>query len=169
MFFSAVLLALSALSASAEPPITPPQSAPVDCEPSFSGPFAIAPVNISVTPAGSPATPGGYGGTSGPSPLPTACDSPSTLSLTLSGGILLTNQERTGNIAPNHQLQFDNPLQAGAIYTGGFSACANGSLALGGSTVFYSCVSGAFTNIFDISLGSQCAPVGIAIEPLINC
>jgi hypothetical protein len=46
---------------------------------------------------------------------------------------------RIGYIADNRQLQFDGPPQAGAVYTAGFSACPDGTLALGGSNVFYAC------------------------------
>lgn len=52
-------------------------------------------------------------------------------------------------IAANYQFQFDAPPQAGAIYTTGFSLCANGSLALGGSAIFYQCLSGSFYNLYD--------------------
>ncbi|ORY17329.1 hypothetical protein BCR34DRAFT_611064 [Clohesyomyces aquaticus] len=40
-------------------------------------------------------------------------------------------------IVANYQFQFDAPPQAGAIYTGGFSVCPNGTLAIGGSRNLY--------------------------------
>ena len=52
-------------------------------------------------------------------------------------------------VASNYQFQFDAPPQAGSIYTGGFSLCANGSLAVGGSAIFYQCLSGTFYNLYD--------------------
>ncbi|KAM7216120.1 hypothetical protein V8F06_008495, partial [Rhypophila decipiens] len=54
---------------------------------------------------------------------------------------------RTRYIASNFQLQFDAPPQAGAIYTGGFSHCPNGTLAVGATTIFYQCHSGGFCNL----------------------
>lgn len=75
------------------------------------------------------------------------------------------SQSRTGYIASNFQFQFDGPAQAGAIYTSGFSACSNGSLALGGSAVFYECASGDFYNLYDRSWAAQCSPVEIIILP----
>ena len=99
----------------------------------------------------------------------TACNAPGTLALTLKDGKLLDSQGRTGYIASNFQFQFDNPPQAGAIFTGGFSVCGNGSLALGGSTVFYSCSSGSFSNLYDRNFAAQCVPVNIGIVTLTNC
>lgn len=61
------------------------------------------------------------------------------LQVTLKGGVLTDILGRIGYIADNHQLQFDAPPQAGAIYTAGFSACPDGTLALGDSNVFYAC------------------------------
>lgn len=75
------------------------------------------------------------------------------------------SEERTGYIASNFQFQFDSPPQAGAIYTSGFSACSNGSLALGGSAVFYECDSGDFFNLYDRSWAAQCSPVEIIMLP----
>lgn len=74
-------------------------------------------------------------------------------------------QGRTGYIAANYQFQFDEPAQTGAIYTAGFSVGANDSLALGGSAVFYQCLSGTFYNLYDRSWAPQCAPVLIEILP----
>ncbi|KAL7270343.1 hypothetical protein RUND412_006954 [Rhizina undulata] len=69
--------------------------------------------------------------------------------LTLEGGVLKDALGRTGYIADNRQLQFDDPPQSGAIYTAGFGACADGTLALGGNNVFYACGSSDFTNLYD--------------------
>lgn len=66
---------------------------------------------------------------------------------------------RTGYIASNRQFQFDAPPQAGAIFTSGWSICGNSSLALGGSAIFYQCLSGTFYNLYDQSTGAQCSQV----------
>ena len=83
--------------------------------------------------------------------------------MTLSGGVLKDDQSRTGYIAANHQFQFDGPPQTGAIYTAGWSVCGNGSLALGGDAIFYQCLSGTFSNLYDESTGDQCSPVYIDV------
>lgn len=94
-----------------------------------------------------------------------SCATDGILVATLASGVLTDSQKRTGYIASNFQLQFDGPPQAGAIYTSGFSACSNGSLALGGSAVFYECDSGDFFNLYDRSWAAQCSPVEIIILP----
>ena len=85
------------------------------------------------------------------------------LEITLKDGVLTDSKDRTGYIAANHPFQFDGPAQTGAIYTAGWSACGNGSLALGGTTVFYQCLSGDFYNLYDESTGNQCNEVHINI------
>jgi len=93
-----------------------------------------------------------------------SCDNPEYLSiiLKLSGSVLTDGLGRIGAIVANRQLQFDSPsTQANAVYTGGWSVCSNGSLALGGSTVFYECASGGFANLYDQSVGSHCLPITI--------
>lgn len=80
-----------------------------------------------------------------------------TLMLTLQDGTLKDQAGRTGYIAANRQFQFDSPPQTGAIYTAGWSLCSNGSLAIGGSAIFYQCLSGDFYNLYDQSQGGQCA------------
>ncbi|KAI9728020.1 MAG: hypothetical protein M1834_007834 [Cirrosporium novae-zelandiae] len=98
-----------------------------------------------------------------------ACKTNSTLELTLSGTVLKDAKGRTGYIASNYQFQFDDPPQAGSIYTAGFSVCSNGSLALGGSNVFYQCLSGNFYNLYDRNWAAQCSPVTIEVLQLVNC
>jgi hypothetical protein len=98
-----------------------------------------------------------------------ACKTDSTLSISLNNGILTDSVGRTGYIAANYQFQFDKPPQAGAIYTSGFSMCGNGSLALGGSNVFWQCLSGNFYNLYDRNWAAQCSPVTIESLTLINC
>ena len=111
-----------------------------------------------------------------PSMMPTtggsqvvACATNGTLELTLANGILKDSHGRTGYIASNFQFQFDDPPQAGAIFTAGFSVCANGSLALGGSNIFYQCLSGSFYNLYNENWAPQCSPVTIETLMLINC
>lgn len=100
-----------------------------------------------------------------------ACRSQSALTLTLNNGVLLDNQGRTGYVASNYQFQFDKPAQAGAIYTSGFSVCSsNGTLALGGGTTFYQCLSGNFYNIYDRDFGAgQCRPISLQAIQLQDC
>lgn len=43
--------------------------------------------------------------------------------------------------------------------------CNNGSLALGGSAVFYECLSGSFYNLYNTNYAPQCEPVLIDILP----
>jgi cell wall mannoprotein len=93
------------------------------------------------------------------------CGKAGYLTLTLAGGQLKDAVGRTGYIAANYQFQFDAPPQTGAIYTGGFSVGSNGSLALGGSAVFYECLSGSFYNLYDRSWAAQCSPILIGIVP----
>ena len=97
------------------------------------------------------------------------CRTSSTLEMTLKGGILKDRFGRTGYIASNYQFQFDDPPQAGAIITAGFSVCQNGSLALGGSNVFWQCLSGSFYNLYDRNWAAQCSPVTIETLALRDC
>lgn len=106
----------------------------------------------------------------GPSTVMVACRSNSTLELSINNGVLKDNKGRTGYIASNYQFQFDDPPQAGAIYTAGFSVCnTQGTLALGNSTTFYQCRSGDFYNLYDRNWAPQCNPVEIKILQLQNC
>jgi len=85
------------------------------------------------------------------------CASSKPVVLTLQDSVLLDAAGRTGSVVANQQLQFDGPAQNGAIYTAGFSICGNGTLALGGSTVWYQCRSGEFFNrvFFDLEFGND--------------
>jgi hypothetical protein len=98
-----------------------------------------------------------------------ACRTKSSLEMSLSNGILTDSLGRTGYVASNYQFQFDKPPQAGAIYTAGFSICANGSLALGGTNVFWQCLSGNFYNLYDRNWAAQCSPITIESLRLITC
>jgi hypothetical protein len=94
-------------------------------------------------------------------PPPQAADS--ALVCTLKDGILRDRDSRTGSVVANRQFQFDGPPQAGAIYTGGFSICANGSLAIGGTTRWWQCSSGGFYNLYDEWIGAQCEEIRIQV------
>jgi hypothetical protein len=89
----------------------------------------------------------------------------------LADGILKDSENRQGEIVANYQFQFDNPLQNNAVYTEGFSVCSNGSLALGGTNVFYECETfggpgiGNYSNLYSQSTGAQCNPILIDIIP----
>lgn len=98
-----------------------------------------------------------------------ACKGDGVLSLTLNDGILLDSHGRTGYIASNYQFQFDKPAQSGAVYTSGWSVCGNGSLALGGSTTFYQCLSGSFYNLYTENWAAQCSPITIDVLDLVSC
>ncbi|MCJ1368479.1 hypothetical protein MMC16_007623 [Acarospora aff. strigata] len=111
----------------------------------------------------------GSSSSSAPAPVVVACATNSTLALTLADGVVKDAQGRTGYIASNYQFQFDAPPQAGALFTSGFSLCGNGSLALGGTNVFYQCLSGNFYNLYDRSWAAQCSPVTINMLMLKQC
>ncbi|KAI9646758.1 hypothetical protein NHQ30_004756 [Ciborinia camelliae] len=133
--FAVIASLASVTSAQVTALITPTASAPSGCATSYSGSFQISAVNVSS--------------------LAKRAD----FALTLNEGILRDQQNRTGYIASNYQFQFDGPPQTGAIYTGGWSVCSNGSIALGGSAVFYQCLSGTFYNLYTQSLGGQCSQI----------
>lgn len=98
-----------------------------------------------------------------------ACSGPDVLTITLADGVLKDSKGRTGYIAANYQFQFDGPPQAGAIYTSGWSVCGNGSLALGGQTTFYQCLSGDFYNLYNENWAPQCNAVTIDVLQLVDC
>ena len=102
-------------------------------------------------------------------PTPVACETNKTLSMQLRHGVLTDHHGRNGYIAGNYQFQFDAPAQSGAIYTAGWSLCSNGSLALGGSTVFYQCLSGDFYNLYDRYWAAQCEPIELVMVKLLDC
>jgi hypothetical protein len=88
----------------------------------------------------------------------------SALACTLKDGVLKDPYNRIGSVVANYQFQFDGPPQAGAIYTGGFSVCKNGSLALGDSAIWWRCMSGEFGNLYDRWIGDQCSEVRIVAQ-----
>lgn len=146
MKYSVALAALAAVAAASpaheavSSAVSPSGAAPSGCSYSYPGTFSVSTVNATTSRTKRQAA---------------------TLQLTLNNGTLKDAQGRTGYIASNRQFQFDGPPQAGAIYTAGFSVCQNGTLALGGSAVWYSCLSGEFSNLYDQSVGGQCSRVYI--------
>ncbi|CAK7198063.1 hypothetical protein SEUCBS139899_000721 [Sporothrix eucalyptigena] len=132
--------------------ISPTASAPAGCSTAFSGEFEVT-VAV-VKNAKRDAEPRARMKRS-------TCGTDGALLLTLSDGILTDAKGRTGYIASNYQFQFDDPPQAGAIYTAGFSVCGNDSLALGGSTTWWQCKSGDFYNLYDRNWAAQCEAVEI--------
>ncbi|TVY38908.1 Cell wall mannoprotein [Lachnellula subtilissima] len=127
----------------------PSESAPAGCTVDFSGTFELQAETVI------------------PNKKRDACGGAGTLVSTLKGGILTDSEGRQGNIvSDNNQFQYDPaPGQPGYIYNAGFSACANGSLALGGTTVFYQCKSGGFYNIYQTASAEQCEPIQLGIIP----
>ncbi|KAI1072999.1 hypothetical protein LB507_009142 [Fusarium sp. FIESC RH6] len=94
-----------------------------------------------------------------------SCNGEGVLVLNLDDGVLKDAQGRTGYISDSYQFQFDKPAQSGAIYTSGFSVCSNGTLALGGSAIFWQCQSGDFYNLYDRNWAEQCEPVEFGVMP----
>jgi hypothetical protein len=82
-----------------------------------------------------------------------------TLVLTLQDGIMKDQAGRQAYIAANDQWQFDQPIQTGAKVTAGFSLCANNSIALGGTAIWWQCLSGSFYNLYSAKQGNQCNEV----------
>lgn len=148
-------------SSSSIPPPPPPPPSSAAPPASASTPKASSPLE----PAGGPSSAATSAAPASASPSSSVshpyiiCDSPGSLAITLEDGVLKDQAGRTGYIAANYQFQFDGPPQAGAIITAGFSVCNNGSLALGGTNVFYQCLSGSFYNLYDRSWAAQCSPV----------
>jgi hypothetical protein len=130
--------------------IKPDTSAPSGCSPSYDGDFQIQVTNVTSS-------------NTARSINKRQQDDAMKLEITLKDGVLTDSQDRIGYIAANHQFQFDGPPQTGAIYTAGWSACSNGSLALGGEATFHQCLSGDFYNLYDESTGPQCNEVTIQI------
>ena len=101
--------------------------------------------------------------------LPPACFYPNSLNMTLDNGIMKDNLGRQAYIASNFQFQFDAPPQAGALATAGFSVCGNGSVALGNQVIWWSCLTGGFSNLYNQSIGGQCSEALFEAVPLKYC
>jgi len=138
--------------------LAPSAPSPAGCSQSYNGEFQITIVNASSVAKREISS----------RQASSTCGQSGFLTAKLSNGELTDAQGRIGSIVANYQFQFDGPpAQAGALYTAGFSVCSNGSLALGGSTVFYSCQSGEdpFSNLYDRSWQPACKPIYIDIIP----
>lgn len=142
--FIALALAAAALA------MPQASSPPAGCQASTSGTFQITTVNVT---------------SSRKRDVLEARQLAGALTLRLQNGILRDQAGRQGYIASNYQFQFDEPVQAGARETSGFSLCSNGSLALSSSSrpaaIWYSCLSGTFYNLYSQSTGAQCIPIYI--------
>ncbi|KAI4180366.1 MAG: hypothetical protein L6R41_007281 [Letrouitia leprolyta] len=121
---------------------------PPGCSSDFSGTFVIQPTNVTSAP-----------GQFDKRQARTICGA--TPIVSLEGGVLTDQNGRTGSVVANSQFQFDNPVQEDALFTSGFSICQNSSLAVGGSTIFYQCLSGSFYNLYQQSQGKQCNEIYI--------
>ncbi|KAK4098032.1 hypothetical protein N658DRAFT_509948 [Parathielavia hyrcaniae] len=156
--FALLVTAVSAVAQGVTDKIAPEGEAPAGCKPTLDAEFEItiiplkgmAKKDLAIDTRGTTTT--------------TSSDH-ANLVLQLADGVLTDSHNRTGYIASNFQFQFDLPPQAGALYTAGFSACANGSLALGGSAVFWQCRSGTFHNLYDRWWAAQCEPVLMVAMP----
>jgi hypothetical protein len=130
----------------------PDTPSPAGCSPSYNGDFQITIVNGSSTAVTKRQT--------------STCGKSGLLTAKLADGVLTDSQGRIGSIVANYQFQFDGPPpQAGALYTAGFSVCKNGTLAIGGSAVFYACQSGDFSNLYDRAWAEHCKPVFLNVLP----
>ncbi|KAF3042954.1 hypothetical protein E8E12_008404 [Didymella heteroderae] len=148
-FVAPLFFAASSLAQAVPEGIEPSSPAPDGCETTVTGKFTIGVENFF----------------SAKSKRETAQEaSDGALQCTLEDGILRDQYSRTGSVVANRQFQFDGPPQAGAIYTGGFSVCQNKSLAIGGSTRWWRCMSGAFGNLYDESIGDQCSEIRIIVD-----
>lgn len=147
MQYALSLLALASAAAAqgVTASIPAPGSPPAGCSPNYSGTFEVTVVT--------PPTKRGLHKRAPP------------LVVSLANGILTDSLGRTGYIASNHQFQFDNPPQNGAIYTSNWAACSNGSLSLGSEVLFWQCLTSNFFNIYDENVSAQCNPVEIEIIP----
>jgi len=153
-------------------PTQPAVSQPTEGQPQ--APKTTSATTAAVSQATTAAQPQAGTMTSSTGPAPSvsmvACLTNSTLELSLSNGRLTDGKGRIGYIASNFQFQFDEGVpQAGAIYTTGFSVCDNGTLALGGSAIWWQCLSGNFFNLYDRDWAAQCSPVYLRVLGLKQC
>ncbi|XPS70081.1 tRNA pseudouridine(32) synthase [Ascochyta lentis] len=148
-FLAPLFFAASSLAQAVEEGIEPSSSAPAGCKTTVEGNFTIGVENF-------------FAARSKRETAQEAADG--LLFCTLEDGVLRDQYSRTGSVVANRQFQFDGPPQAGAIYTGGFSICQNNSLAIGGSARWFRCMSGAFGNLYDESIGDQCTEIRIIAD-----
>ncbi|TLS28551.1 hypothetical protein PpBr36_01434 [Pyricularia pennisetigena] len=159
----AVLLGIFAAAVNAQgvtADISPPTKAPAGCQASFPGKF-----EVTVIPAKLAKRDGDSVLSLRAIQKRKECGHDGVLVVTLSNSVTKDALLRTGYIASNYQFQFDQPAQAGALYTAGFSLCPNGLMALGNSTQFWQCKSGDFWNLYDRNWAPQCDPVVLKAMP----
>jgi hypothetical protein len=167
MKYTSALLALASVALASPFPqgvtesISPPTSAPEGCKPDASGTFNIQVVNVSSTASSKVKVRHVNKGDDEANTKWLQRQKDGILTLTLAGGILKDQAGRTGYVAANDQFQFDDPPQTGAIYTAGFSLCANNTLAIGGTAIWWQCLSGSFYNLYSDKQGNQCNEVYI--------
>jgi hypothetical protein len=175
-----LFLAATSIAQGVEEGIAPSQGPPSGCEPNANGNFTIGTLKVHhATEKRESASEVRHDNTR-PIPCPhrnvpardmapnnilthTPQAADGALVCNLEDGILRDRDGRTGSVVANRQFQFDGPPQAGAIYTGGFSICSNGSLAIGGSTRWWQCSSGGFYNLYDEWIGDQCEEIRIQV------
>ncbi|OAL46598.1 hypothetical protein IQ07DRAFT_590708 [Pyrenochaeta sp. DS3sAY3a] len=146
-FFAPLFLAATVAAQAVEEGIAPDTPPPAGCETNVDGNFTIGTLKIEHKSKRETAQEAADG----------------ALFCTLKNGILKDQYGRIGSVVANRQFQFDGPPQAGAIYTGGFSVCANNSLAIGGTTRWWQCSSGPFYNLYDEWIGGQCEEIRIQV------
>ena len=85
--------------------------------------------------------------------------------VSLKNGILIDERGYQGEVVSNTQFQFDpvDKLQPGRIYDSGFCVNGNKTLSIGGSAIFYYCISGNLSNLYTNDIGSVCSEVFLDI------
>ncbi|KAL1838067.1 hypothetical protein VTJ49DRAFT_3087 [Mycothermus thermophilus] len=153
LFFAVLGMAVVAMAQGVIDKIAPPGDHPVGCEGSRPYKFMIATVPTHMVKRARSLQ------------RRAICAGTGNLVLNLTDEVLTDALDRTGYISMSYQFQFDNPPQSGALFTAGFTACLNDTLALGPTTVFWQCASGTFWNLYDRWSAPQCEPVHIVILP----
>ena len=100
---------------------------------------------------------------------PAQCLEANMLTLTVTDGIIKDGKHRTGYIASNHQFQFDDPPQSGALFTAGYSICDDGLIALGSSATWFRCPSGNFFNVYDEKWADHCEQIHLQAVQIFDC
>lgn len=155
LLFSTFAAAVDAQGVTAD--ISPPSKAPAGCLANFAGNFEVTVIAANLAKRDKDALLNLR--------KRKECGHDGVLVISLSNSVAKDALSRTGYIASNYQFQFDQPAQAGALYTAGFSLCENGLMALGNSTQFWQCKSGDFWNLYDRNWAAQCDPVVLKAMP----
>jgi len=156
--FAAIVAASPAPQATASgyqvtPYLTASGPAPSGCVSSYPGPFALSPSNV----------------TSSKHSKRQSASSPTILIESLEDGVMKDSKNTFAYIASNGQFQNNPPSspqpQPGAIITAGYSVCSNGTLALGGSAIWWECNGGSRSAFYDVSQGPQCYMIYFNVVP----